>query len=136
MLQWTEQIAVGHDVIDTQHRMLIDYINQLEGVKRTTNPNRKQCEFIITLVNFLESYVDAHFQMEEKCMESYKCPAHETNKSAHREFKAFFRHFKERYAAEGFRVEVLEQLHQSASSWIVEHIMTVDMQLKPCLKHD
>jgi hemerythrin len=29
---------------------------------------------------------------------------------------------------------MLRQLHQKLSSWIQEHILAVDTQLKPCLK--
>jgi len=32
MLQWSEQFETGHSLIDTQHKMLITYINRLEGI--------------------------------------------------------------------------------------------------------
>jgi len=134
MLEWTEQFATGHDTIDMQHRMLFNYINRLEGLLVITNPSVEECEFIIRLVGFMETYVDAHFRHEEQCMESYKCPVAAHNKDAHREFLAFFREFKERYSAEGFRPAVLAELHQSVDEWIRSHILQIDSQLRPCLK--
>ena len=134
MLLWQEKFDTGHPTIDTQHKMLVTYINRLEGVLKTTNPNRQDCEFIISLVDFMESYVDSHFRFEEQCMDNYRCPAHQKNKLAHKEFLQFFRNFKERCSAEGFRPEILTELHQSTHDWILGHILQIDMQLKSCVK--
>ena len=133
MLQWNEKFETGHSLIDTQHKMLITYINRLEGVARNTNPNREEAEFILQLIGFMETYIDVHFKQEEACMESYRCPAHQENKAAHRDFLIFFRQFKLRYEAEGFRTDVLKELHETCSTWIQSHIMQIDVRLKPCI---
>ena len=133
MLRWSEQFETGHALIDTQHKMLVNYINRLEGMSRTTNPNRQEVEFYVQLVNFMETYIDVHFKFEEECMESYRCPAHQKNKEAHRKFLVFFRQFKRHFEAEGCRPAVLLELHESCSNWIQQHIMQIDVQLKPCL---
>ena len=134
MVIWNEQFATGSSKIDLQHRMLINNINHLEGMLLTTNPTREECNFLVHLVDFLESYAETHFKFEEQCMESYRCPAHQKNKAAHEQFRTFFHHFKERYKAEGFRLEVLKVLHEKISLWIQEHILQVDVQLRPCIK--
>ena len=133
MLQWKVEFETGHSPIDTQHKMLVSYINRLEGLARSTNHDRHDAEFILQLIGFMETYIDVHFKMEEACMDSYKCPAHQENKEAHRNFLIFFRQFKLRFDAEGFRPEVLLELHESCSTWIQDHIMQIDMRLKPCL---
>ena len=134
MVTWTEQFATGSDKIDLQHRMLINNINHLEQMLSITNPTREECDFLIHLVDFLESYAETHFQFEEQCMERYRCPAHAVNKQAHERFRNFFRDFKARYRAEGFRHEIIVGLHEATSRWIAEHILHVDTQLKPCVK--
>jgi len=134
MLPWNERFATGFTTIDSQHRMLINNINHLEELLTTTNPTREECEFVMHLVDFLESYAETHFKVEEQCMERHRCPAHQKNKEAHEQFRAFFREFKERYRAEGFRLEMLKSLHNTASSWIQEHILQIDIQLRGCLK--
>ena len=133
MLIWSEKFATGHKTIDEQHKMLFENINRLEGMLVQTNPSREECDFMISLVNYLEDYVGAHFQLEEQCMESYRCPVHQQNKDAHQHFIAFFQKFKHRCEAEGFRMEILQLLHQSVHDWIVQHIMRIDVQLKPCI---
>lgn len=135
MLQWTEKFETGHPVIDAQHRMLIDYINRLETMSYTTNPDRQEAEFLLNLVDFVESYTRVHFTHEESCMAKHRCPAYEQNKQAHQDFLQFFRHFKERFESEGCRPEVLGRLHATCCAWIQQHILHVDHQLKPYLNH-
>lgn len=124
----------GSSELDLQHRTLINNINHLEEMLITTNPTREECEFVIHLVEFLENYADTHFNLEEKCMARYRCPAHEKNKQGHEQFRAFFKQFKAHFNAEGFRRDILLNLHKAISLWIEEHILQVDTQLKPCIK--
>jgi hemerythrin len=133
MLNWSEKFETGHPEIDAQHKLLITYINGLAGMCHTTNPDRRQIEFFLNFVDFLEQYTSAHFQLEERCMESHRCPAHQKNKSAHGEFLLMFKDFKRRVEVEGWRADLLEQFHQRCQSWIETHILQLDLQIKPCL---
>jgi hemerythrin len=133
MLRWSEEFEIGHSLIDTQHKTLVNHINRLEGMSVITNPSREEVEFILKLVNFVETYIDVHFKLEEDCMESYRCPAHQENKEAHRKFLIFFGEFKDRFETAGCRQEVLIAFHKACSTWIQQHIMRIDVQLKPCL---
>jgi hemerythrin-like metal-binding protein len=99
----------------------------------TTNPNRREIEFFLQLVSFMDAYIAVHFKHEEECMASHKCPAYKENQAAHREFLLFFRKFKLRFETEGFRPEVVKELHESCDAWIQHHIMQIDVQLRPCL---
>ena len=134
MLLWTEQFECGSPRLDMQHQMLINNINHLEGMLTSTNPTREECSFLVHLVGFLESYAEVHFAAEEDCMRGCRCPASRQNQRAHEQYREFFRHFKARCQAEGFRPEVLKDLHATISDWIENHILRVDTQLKPCLK--
>jgi len=134
MIIWNERLETGSDTIDQQHLMLINNINHLECMLTETNPTREECEFLIHLINFLESYAEKHFKFEEQCMASHRCPVHAKNQEAHAQFIMFFQRFKERTRTEGFRQDVIRTMHQTISLWIEEHILKVDTQLKPCLK--
>ena len=134
MLRWNEQFETGHSLIDTQHQMLISYINRLEGMSGNTNPSRQDVEFFLQLIGFMETYIAVHFKQEEECMASYRCPAYQQNKDAHCMFLDYFVEFKLRFETEGCRPELLKDLHETCSSWIRQHILQIDMQLKPCLK--
>jgi len=131
MLQWSTKFATGHPKIDSQHQALISYINKLEDIPRQTNPLREEIEFILNLVDFIEVYTVSHFAEEESCMACNLCPAYAENKAAHEHFLEFFRKFKKRFSSEGYHPQMLEELHQTCSSWIQSHILAVDMKLKP-----
>jgi hemerythrin len=134
MVIWNEKFETGSSKVDLDHQMLINNINHLEGMLTNSNRTREECDFLLHLVGFLEAYAEMHFKYEEDCMQRYRCPAYHQNKEAHQQYRDFFQGFRRRYKAEGFRPEVLKELHQAASAWIENHILTVDIQLKPCLK--
>jgi hemerythrin len=134
MVQWSDKFTTGSDTLDYQHQTLIDNINQLEKLLLLSHPTREDYEYIIQMVDFLEFYAHAHFKTEEQCMEAFRCPAHAQNKQAHADFMRFFSEFKTHNRAKGFPREIVEELHAVASRWIVEHILQVDTQLRPCMK--
>jgi len=132
MLNWTEKFATGHALIDTQHRMLISYVNRLEGLADGTNPTLQEVALFLRFIDFLEDYIVAHFQEEEECMLRFRCPAHADNKRAHSEFLDFFRGFKMKFGTEGYRPEVVKELFEACVAWIQRHILRIDVQLRPC----
>ena len=133
MLLWSDQFETGHSLVDTQHRMLISYINRLEELARNTNPGRVEVELFSRFIEFLETYILTHFNDEEGCMNRFKCPIRVDNQKAHRMFLEFFRKFKLRLQAEGYHPEAVQELHESCSAWIQQHILRIDVQIKPCL---
>jgi len=134
MVQWSDKFTTGSDTLDYQHQTLIDNINQLEKLLLLSHPTREDYEYIIQMVDFLEFYAHAHFKTEEQCMEAFRCPAHAKNKQAHADFMRFFSNFKAHNRAKGFPREIVIELHGVANRWIVEHILQVDTQLRPCMK--
>lgn len=133
MILWSAEFATGVESVDAQHQQFINKVNDLEEMSTITNPTVANCEYIIELVDFLESYASFHFSHEEECMARFRCPAFERNRQQHDDFLAFFRAFKQRYTAEGFRPKVLAELHRKAHAWVVSHIMGVDCELRPCV---
>ena len=131
MLAWSKDFESGSPLVDTQHQMLIEKINEL-GKLLHEPPMSKAA--IDELLDFFGFYVKMHFTFEERCMDHHRCPVREQNKQAHASFLAFFQNFNERYQAEGPKAELLQGLHQMASDWIKKHILTVDKQLNACLK--
>lgn len=133
MLLWEEKFATGSPTIDEQHRQLIEHLNQFEGLVLKTNPTAADVTLIIHFLDFLENYVDKHFSFEEQCMESYRCPAHQKNREAHQNFLQLFQQHKRQAQKGGFRLELLVELSRATNHWIQDHILRVDVELKPCL---
>ena len=133
MILWTKQFETGSAKLDRQHRLLIDNINLLKEQLGHTNPTREELEFAIHLVEYLEAYANLHFKGEEKCMAIYQCPAHAQNQEEHERFRGFIHDYKRLCEIEGFKVELLRNLHGVIRTWIQEHILKVDTQLRPCI---
>ena len=134
MLIWQKEFETGSATLDKQHRLLIDNINVLEELLNTTNPTTSDVMFMVHLVDYLEGYANFHFKGEEQCMESYRCPVHALNQQEHGRFRGFIRDYKRLCKIEGFKVELLRNLHKVVSTWITEHILKIDTQLKPCIQ--
>ncbi len=131
MIIWSEQFATGFPEIDEQHRRLIHHVNQLEGMLIQTNPTAADVAAIQTFLDFIEDYIRFHFEHEEQCMQCHRCPAHEQNCQAHENFREIFKRFKDKSRHQGFRMELLMELNQTINNWIQEHILRIDLQLKP-----
>jgi hemerythrin len=132
MLAWSDQFETGHPLIDAQHRMLFSYINRLEVMSQKTGFTREEFEYFLRFVEFLENYILVHFKNEEQCMYRFRCPAHQDNLHSHREFLEFYREFALRLDSKGCGPEAVKELYHFCSNWVRQHILRIDMQLKPC----
>ena len=135
MLLWKSEFETGSPTLDKQHRLLIENINLLEELMHTTNPTKSDVMFMVHLVDYLEGYANFHFKNEEECMESHRCPVHGLNKQEHERFRGFIRDYKRLCELQGFKLELLQNLHAVMSKWIADHILKIDTQLKPCVQH-
>lgn len=133
MLAWNPQYATGSDKLDQQHQVIIDYINLLEELLTHPDPTELDLDFAVHLVDYLEAYANIHFHGEEMCMEKYRCRAHAENQREHERFRGYVGDYKQRCQQEGFQVEHLKELHVFMKTWINDHILKVDTQLRTCI---
>ncbi|MBF0606128.1 MAG: bacteriohemerythrin [Candidatus Magnetobacterium sp. LHC-1] len=69
-IKWTNDLSVGVDSIDNQHKELIAIINNLlNAINRGDSKDEIQ-----KVVTFLKQYVETHFTMEETLMKRIKYP--------------------------------------------------------------
>lgn len=129
-IKWSVNYATGEPKVDRQHQQLFEAVNRLEKLIAAGDLDKSKVD---QLVKFLGTYVRTHFSYEEICMLRHHCPAAEKNREAHRRFVAAFQDFVRRYEQAGPRPELLQALHRTAESWLVNHICKVDTQLRPCV---
>ena len=133
MIKWTKKFETGSARLDQQHRLLIDNINLLKDLLDTPSLSKQEREFSVFLIDYLEAYANIHFTGEERCMEAYRCPVHALNQQEHQRFREYIQDYRKQRESEGFTVERLRKLHRFMRGWIVEHILKIDTQLKPCI---
>ena len=63
-IEWTADLNLGIDVIDSQHRNIVDYINQLTEAIET-----QQDHEVLSVLEQLASYTIDHFVFEEELLE-------------------------------------------------------------------
>jgi len=63
-------------------------------------------------------------------MESYRCPASLHNQQEHESFRVFIHDYRRLCQIEGFKVELIRNLHEVIRAWITDHILNVDTQLR------
>jgi hemerythrin-like metal-binding protein len=126
-IEWNdEKMATGFPEIDAQHKEWIRRISEFDDAVI----NRKGQEAIQNTLDFLTQYSETHFADEEELMAQRNSPVQETNRAAHVEFREKLAEIRAWVRNEGATsVEVIE-LKDALEKWLVNHICTVDVQLR------
>ncbi len=131
-LEWANIYATGVEEIDVQHRKLFKMINELGDAIKAGQGS----EAAPQALKFLGDYVKTHFGYEEECMHKLKCPVAGKNKEAHESFLKLFTKYNDRFRAEGYKEDVVVELHTIAVDWLVKHICGVDVNMKHCVRKE
>lgn len=117
-IEWTDDLNTHISVIDSQHRRIVDFINQLYEA-RVDNNKALVDEVIAELVD----YTVSHFSFEEDILEEAKYPFLEPHKKVHQLFIKKVNQFVERSQA---GEDVTDELLIVLKRWLVNHIKTED----------
>ena len=130
ILKWTEDIAVGVDVVDEQHKALFGVLNRLvEAIDRNSGDRE-----VDGILEFLDGYVSEHFETEEKLMREVSCPGMEEHIEQHRIFTDSLEEIKKSYRSVGASEHLLLMLKSNLCNWLFSHIMMVDKRMGLFLK--
>ena len=113
-LHWSNDLDTGIAVIDTQHRRIVDLINELNTANETGDP-----AVIKHVLNELVDYTLSHFTFEEELQLKANYPFYKAHKRVHEIFTKRVSEFQQRAAGgENVVPEVLSML----KTWLVSHI--------------
>lgn len=116
---WTDQLNVGIEVIDQQHRRIVEYINQLDDA-RSNNSSREEIGF---LINELVDYTISHFGFEESLQEEANYPFLKAHQKVHELFTKRVADFQTRY---NNGEDVTKGLNSLLVTWLFNHIKRDD----------
>lgn len=122
---WTSRLATGVEVLDAQHKDLID---RLRGLSEAIREGETKAQ-LLDLFGFLETYVREHFLEEEIEFERLRCPEAELNRRGHQRFLQTFQAMKARLQSEGPSEGLAQEIHHELGEWFVHHILLVDTRL-------
>lgn len=115
---WDQRLDTGIEVIDAQHRRIVEYINDLE-VAKLQHDKRLVTDVIEQLIDYTQS----HFGFEESMLEEAGYKFLKPHRKVHELFIKRVTEFTMR-AAKG--EEIADELHSMLTKWLLNHIANED----------
>jgi hemerythrin len=114
---WTPDISVGDEVLDNQHKQLLENLNKLFRAMIDCDTS-----VVANSLAFLDSYIFEHLSYEEGYMKRYNYPEFESHKKLHENFITKYNAFKERVQAHGPSEELVFEMENFVGNWWLSHI--------------
>lgn len=130
MLALTSDLLTNIDLIDRQHIILFERINEVIAMGDRAVEKR---ETEATL-HLLLAYAEKHFSDEEELMERSDYKYVNWHKEMHRWYYAEIKKMIHEYDQTGPSEVYRQLLEKSIINWIVKHIMNVDMSFAKSVK--
>lgn len=126
---WRPSMAIGHPMIDADHRRLIDLINTAELALK----GGAEDGALAAALDGLTDYAQEHFRREEDVMSLLGYDGLSQHREAHRMLRLRLREIRADIeasagVASGREVDRLVELLRA---WLLDHVLKVDMLLKP-----
>lgn len=123
---WESKLDTGIDVIDAQHRRIVDYINDLEVAKMTLDKR-----MVMDVIEQLIDYTQSHFGFEEEMLAEAGYKFLKPHKKVHELFIKRVTDFTIR-AAKG--EDIADELHTMLKKWLLNHIANEDRDYTETVK--
>mgnify|MGYP001241859005 FL=1 len=123
---WDSKLDTGIEVIDSQHKRIVEYINDLE-IAKTKADKRLVTDVIEQLIDYTQS----HFGFEEAMLEEAGYKFLKPHRKVHELFIKRVTEFTMR-AAKG--EEIADELHMMLSKWLINHIASEDRDYADAVK--
>lgn len=124
---WTEEYELGIEVIDNQHRRIVEYINQLDALKH----DAAGAEVVADVLQNLVDYTLSHFAFEEALMEEAGYREAAEHQLTHHTFVRKLEGIRRRFAG---GVDVIDELTDLLQGWLLRHIMSDDTSYVPVVR--
>lgn len=115
---WSSELDTGIDVIDEQHKRIVEYINDLYDAH--VSGNRAA---VASVIDNVVDYTMSHFSFEETMMEDAGYAYLHAHQRVHQMFIARVTEMKGRFE-KGENVDA--ELHNMLARWLVNHIRKED----------
>ncbi|MBL7003072.1 MAG: bacteriohemerythrin [Gammaproteobacteria bacterium] len=117
-IEWTNDLNTGIQVIDNQHKRIVEYINKLDDTKTSQDK-----ELILEVLNDLVDYTLSHFTFEESLMEEAGYPFIKGHKRVHQLFVKRIGDYVQRFKMDE---DITEDLLNTLRAWLINHIRSDD----------
>lgn len=126
LIQWNEQISVGNDQFDNDHKYLITLLNSLfDGINAGRGP-----QSLAYILEELLEYTETHFAREEAEMQRLGYPDYEDHKAQHDMLTGRVYDIQCQVAAGG-TAALSKEAVEFLNNWLVGHIQGTDKGYMP-----
>jgi hemerythrin len=125
-MKWTRDLEFGISVIDTQHKQIVELINELDDVCQTGNAQNIQ-----HVIEALLNYTVTHFDFEEELQQKAQYPYIKAHRRVHDNFRKTVATFRER-SIKGD--DIAHELLTLLNGWLVSHIKSEDLDYVEIVK--
>lgn len=125
LIEWTNELSVGIQEIDEQHKILVNLLNQLHEAIVCHHGN----DTAVQIMNQLCEYTKTHFTVEESLMRILGYTDYDNHKEHHELLIKQVQRLRKKLETHGSSIS-FELLH-FLKLWLTKHIMEEDMEYVP-----
>ena len=126
IIQWRPTLETGIDVIDQQHKRIVDYINALRIAQGKGDRGA-----VAKTIDDVIGYTQSHFGFEEALMEDAGYPLLNAHKRVHELFIRRVAVLHQRFKS---GEDIAQDLHNVLARWLITHIQTEDRRYVGAVK--
>ena len=123
MSQWSDDLAIGVEPVDAQHRLLYEKVAELREAMRANALDR-----VPAILGFLEAYALRHFAAEERLMEDRGYPGLAGHRALHDEFTREYLRLKPGLVPVP-RPSAVVELSDWLGAWLRDHVRRADGEM-------
>ncbi|MEK7434466.1 MAG: bacteriohemerythrin [Cyanobacteriota bacterium] len=139
-IRWDSSLSIGIDIIDDQHKQIIDYINELESILGNEKFDKSFIANSDILKNKIKSVLDnlinytvSHFAFEEDLLEKANYSFLDAHKKIHNSFIAKVTNYHERFIK---GEDISSELLSALKMWLISHIKKEDKDYASSVSKD
>ncbi len=125
-ITWTSDLDTGIDVIDHQHRRIVDFINDLEAAQARGDKQK-----VTSVINDCIDYTMSHFAFEESLQEEAGYQYCKPHKKVHELFARKVSEYQQRMELGD---DIADELHSMLTRWLINHIKHDDADYVSAVK--
>ncbi|PIQ54797.1 MAG: hemerythrin [Comamonadaceae bacterium CG12_big_fil_rev_8_21_14_0_65_59_15] len=124
-IQWRDQFSVGNDLIDADHKYLLEIINKAESCL-----NQHQHPALVAVLEELTHYGQSHFEREELVARAVGYPKADQLHHSHDALVQSLAQFRTDLG-ESWTPEAGTRFAAFLRDWLVQHVIKEDLPMKP-----
>jgi hemerythrin len=121
-IAWDDSLAVGIDVIDSQHQTWIARYNSVVDAIGSAGATAS----VVSTLDFLLDYTSYHFTTEEGIMRSAGYPEFEGHQAKHGALRQAVANLGADFEEEGSTAALGEAVETLLGTWLIQHIKNTD----------